>query len=71
VLGTCLSFAGLAYLQVQVAGKASKGDVARDRQTLVFPVSQKVYVDAYVRGVITAADLACFRDSSKCPLAKP
>lgn len=70
-VGTCLCFIGFAYLQVRVSGQSAQGQMARLRQQVVFPVSLKVYVDAERRGVITREDLACFRDSSKCPPAKP
>lgn len=66
-IGTCVCFAGLAWLQLQVKGQASSGQDARTRQELVFPVSLHVYEDAYRRDVITARELACFRDSRRCP----
>lgn len=66
-VGTCFCFAGLAYLQVRVNGQAGEGSRARARQQAVMPVSLKVYEDAKRRGVISADDLACFRDSASCP----
>lgn len=65
-VGTCVCFGGLAYLQVRVADQAAKGRMARDRQTAVYPVSLKVYLDAYERGKITRADLDCFRVATAC-----
>jgi hypothetical protein len=67
VVGTCVCFAGIGYLQLQVRGQASEGQTARSRQERTFPTSLKVYEDAYRRGVITARELACFRDSRRCP----
>lgn len=52
---------------VKVADLAGQGAKARDRQMQVFPVSLKVYEDAYARGKITADDLTCFKSGRKCP----
>lgn len=71
IAGTCLCLIGLGYLQIQLRGEAARGNAARDRQQLVYPVSVKLYEDAYQRRVITGRDLACFRDSSQCPRPKP
>lgn len=70
-VGTCVCLAWLAYQQVLLAGQASAGQKARTTQQLRQPVAAKVYADAFRRGVITARDLACFRDSAKCPPVKP
>lgn len=70
IIGTCLCFFAFGYLLVQNGKRASEGAEAKKRQQAVYPVSMKVYEDANVRGVITRAELACFKDSSKCPPPK-
>jgi hypothetical protein len=70
-LGTCVCFAGLGYLQLQVKGQASKGEDARTRQQAVFPVSLKLYEAAYADGKISRADLECFKTGRRCPRPEP
>lgn len=67
VVGTCLCFIGLGYVQTQVRSQASEGQKARDRQEQVFPVSCKIYVDAFKRGVITEGELGVYETPKRCP----
>lgn len=69
-IGTIFCLMAYGYLQFQVSDQAGEGAKARERQQAVFPVSVKLYEDAETRGVITAADLLCFKASSKCPRPK-
>lgn len=69
-VGIVVNFTLLVPLIGTVATESAKGKDARDRQQAVYPVSVKLYVDAERRGVITARELACFKDSSKCPPSK-
>lgn len=70
-VGTCMNFAGMGVALFLIRGQAAQGQMARNVQVQRQPISTKVYVDAWRRGVITSRDLACFRDSSKCPAPKP
>lgn len=65
-VGACVNFIGLAVALHQIGGQASEGQKARQTQQLRQPVALKVYRDAWARGVISDADLACFRDSALC-----
>lgn len=59
-IGTCLNFIGIALALKGVKVQATAGQMARERQCRLLPVSKKVYRDAFRRGVITKADLAAF-----------
>lgn len=65
--GIVVNFTLLVPLIGQVAMQSSEGQDARIRQQAVYPVSVKLYEDAERRGVIGPRELACFKDSSKCP----
>ena len=67
--GIVINFTLLVPLIGQVATQSSEGQDARQRQQAVYPVSVKLYEDAERRRVITVRELACFKDSSKCPPA--
>jgi len=67
--GIVVNFALLLPLINRFAMESAKGKDARDRQQAVYPVSVKLYEDAERRRVITVRELACFKDSSKCPPA--
>lgn len=68
-VGTCLCFAGFAYLQVKTGRLASAGQKARTRQQAVFPISVKAYtwIAKHPDAHITTADLDCFRTGVGCP----
>ena len=67
-LGIVVNFTLLIPLISRVSTASSEGQEARARQQAVFPVSLKVYEDAFDRGVITLRELACFRSSAECPV---
>jgi hypothetical protein len=73
VLGTCLCFAGLVYLQVRVSGQASEGQKARATQCRTFPIALKLYAAAAKYRLITAADLRTYRAAAPrgCPAPTP
>ena len=66
-VGVAVNFALLIPLIDKVTRQSTEGRDARVRQQAVYPVSVKLYTDAERRGVISARELACFKDSSKCP----
>jgi hypothetical protein len=70
-VGTCMNFAGMGVALFLIRGQAAQGQMARDVQVQRQPIWDKVVSDAWQRDVITGRDLACFRDSSKCPAPKP
>lgn len=72
-VGTCLCFAGLAYLQVRVSGQASDGQKARATQCRTFPIAVKLYTAAARYRLITAADLKTYRAAAPrgCPTPEP
>lgn len=70
-LGIAVNFALLIPALHRQGVQAREGQHARTRQQVVFPVSLKVYEDAEHRGVITPADLACFKSSADCPPMRP
>jgi hypothetical protein len=61
VVGTCLCFIGLGYLQSQVRSQASDGQKARIRQCELAPISEKTYRWFKASGVITHEELQKFR----------
>lgn len=71
VVGTCLCFAGLGFQQFQYRAEARLGSEARSIQKARYPIAVKMATDAQRRGVITGADLACYRDVRRCPKPKP
>jgi hypothetical protein len=73
VLGTCVCFGGLVYLQVRVQGQASEGRKARVTQCRTFPIGIKLYTAAARYGLITAGDLRTYRAAAPrgCPAPTP
>lgn len=64
---TGVNFIGLAVALVLISGQAGEGANARARQQRTFPVSCKLYIDGFDRGVITAHDLEVFESPQRCP----
>lgn len=69
--GTILCLVLYGFLQKQVRTQADRGDTARTIQQARYPVAVKMATDAWSRGVITDADLACYRDMARCPKRPP
>jgi hypothetical protein len=71
--GTCLCFVAFGYLLVQNGARASEGAKARDRQQHVYPISVKFveWAATHPDSKITRGDVACFKDTKKCPAPKP
>lgn len=68
-IGTCISLIGFAVLQVQLRGKANRGDIARDVQLAKQPAGCKIAQDAYRRGVISRRELAPYYAAPHpCPM---
>lgn len=65
--GACFNLAGLGVALFLIRGQAKAGQMARARQEAVYPVSVKLYEDAWRRNVITLGELQCFRSSAACP----
>lgn len=56
----------LAPVVKRQAEQSREGLKAKQRQEQVFPVSCRIYVDAYKRGVITSAELRVFETPKRC-----
>ena len=62
-LGITVNFVLLVPALKQLKGQARDGEVDRDRQCLLYPISLKLYEGAYEYGIISQADLDKFRQS--------
>jgi hypothetical protein len=69
-IGIVVNFAGLSVVVLLLSQNARQGRMAREMQQAKYPVSLRLYEDAHRRGVISAAELECFRDWRACPPPK-
>jgi hypothetical protein len=69
-VGTIACLVLYAVLQKQVRNQARRGSDARMVQQLRYPIAVKMATDAQRRGVITPADLECYRNVARCPKPK-
>lgn len=64
VVAIAVSFAILLPLSGKVADQAANGAASRDRSCSLVPAGERLYRDAYERGVISAGQLALFSRSA-------